>query len=119
VPLEGGWRVYSSGAGIAVRLVHECFLGLRRGRAVLGVDPVVPQALDGLRVGSTLDGRAVRVVYRVARAGHGPTALTLNGHPLPMTRTANPYRTAGVTVPMAAVRERLSDGPNELVIDLG
>jgi cellobiose phosphorylase len=119
VPLEGGWRVYSSGAGIAVRLVHECFLGLRRGRAVLGVDPVVPKALDGLRVGSTLDGRAVRVVYRVARAGHGPTALTLNGHPLPMTRTANPYRTAGVTVPMAAVRERLSDGPNELVIDLG
>jgi len=119
VPLEGGWRVYSSGAGIAVRIVHECLLGLRRGRTVLGVDPVVPKALDGLSATLTLAGRDVRVVYRVAAAGHGPTALVLNGHPLPLTRTTNPYRTAGVTVPMAAVRERLRDGPNELVIDLG
>jgi cellobiose phosphorylase len=119
VPLEGGWRVYSSGAGIAVRIVHECFLGLRRGRTLLGVDPVVPKALDGLRAGVTLTGRDVRVLYRVAAAGHGPTALVLNGHPLPMTRTTNTYRTAGVTVPMATVRERLRDRPNELVIDLG
>jgi cellobiose phosphorylase len=119
VPVEGGWRVYSSGAGIAVRLVQECFLGLRRGRAVLGIDPVVPKALDGLRADTALDGRPVRVVYRVAAAGHGPTGLTLNGDPLPMTRARNPYRTAGVTVPMAIVRERLDERGNELVIDLG
>ena len=31
-PSKGSWRVYSSGAGIAVRLIHECFLGLRRVR---------------------------------------------------------------------------------------
>jgi hypothetical protein len=43
----------------------------------------------------------------------------LNGHPLPWTRTTNPYRTAGVDVPMAAVHERLVEGANELVIDLG
>jgi hypothetical protein len=36
-----------------------------------------------------------------------------------MTRATNPYRTAGVTVPMAVVRERLADGANELVVDLG
>jgi cellobiose phosphorylase len=119
VPLEGGWRVYSSGAGIAVRVVHECFLGLRRGRTLLGVDPVLPKALDGLSAAVTLTGREVRLVYRVAAVGHGPRALVLNGHALPVTRTTNPYRTAGVTVPMAAVRERLRDGPNELVIDLG
>jgi cellobiose phosphorylase len=119
VACEGGWRVYSSGAGIAVRLVHECFLGLRRGRSMLGIDPVVPKGLDGLRADTTLEGRALSVVYRIAAAGHGPTALTLNGQPLPMTRTTNPYRTAGVTVPMAAVRERLREGPNELSIDLG
>jgi cellobiose phosphorylase len=118
VPLEGGWRVYSSGAGIAVRVIHECFLGLRRGRSVLGVDPVIPKALDGLRAGVVLDGRTVHVRYRIAAAGHGPTALALNGHALPMTRAANPYRSAGVTVPMAAVRERLVEGVNELVIDL-
>jgi cellobiose phosphorylase len=119
VPLEGGWRVYSSGAGIAVRLVHECFLGLRRGRSALGVDPVIPKALDGLRADVALGGRAVRVRYRVAAAGHGPTRVSLNGHALPTTRTSNPYRTAGVTVPMAAVHTHLTDASNELVVDLG
>jgi len=119
VPFEGGWRVYSSGAGIAVRVIYECFLGLRRGRALLGIDPVMPKALDGLRAEVTLGGRGVRVRYRIAAAGHGPTAVALNGDALPMTRTTNPYRTAGVTVPMAAVRERLRDGENELIVDLG
>jgi hypothetical protein len=35
-----------------------------------------------------------------------------------MTREANPYRTAGVTLPMAALREHLGDGVNELVVEL-
>ncbi len=118
VPLEGGWRVYSSGAGIAVRLIHQRFLGLSRGRSLLGIDPVIPKGLDGLRARVEIDGRAVDIVYRVAAAGRGPTALTLNGHTLPMTRLANPYRTAGVAVPMAAVREHLTDAENELQIDL-
>src|SRR6185312_9955909 len=30
VPLEGGWRVYSSGPGLFLRLVVENLLGLRR-----------------------------------------------------------------------------------------
>jgi cellobiose phosphorylase len=119
VPLEGGWRIYSSGPGIAVRVIHQCLLGLRRGRSMLGVDPVIPKTLDGLRAEVALAGRMVRVRYRIAAAGHGPTALVLNGHALPMTRAVNPYRTAGVTVPMAAVRQRLVQGANELVIDLG
>jgi cellobiose phosphorylase len=119
VPLEGGWRVYSSGAGIAVRVIHECFLGLRRGRSALGLDPVIPKALDGLRVEVMLGGSPVRVRYRIAAAGHGPTAVVLNGHALPMARMANPYRTAGVKIPMAAVHERLVEEANELVIDLG
>ena len=42
VPLEGGWRVYSSGAGIGVRLIMQCFLGLRLERGRLVIDPVIP-----------------------------------------------------------------------------
>ena len=30
VPLDGGWRIYSSGAGISIRLILCCFLGLRQ-----------------------------------------------------------------------------------------
>jgi hypothetical protein len=57
------------------------------------------------------------VFYRIAAKGRGPTAVTLNGRALPMTRLTNPYRTAGVTVPMDAVRERLGR-TNILHIDL-
>src|SRR5262249_6637289 len=49
VALEAGWRVYSSGPGIFVRLVRECLLGLRLGRSRLVIDPVLPRGLDGLR----------------------------------------------------------------------
>ncbi len=56
VPVEGGWRVYSSGAGIAFRLIHECLLGLRRGASTLTIDPVIPRALDGLPSTSSWPG---------------------------------------------------------------
>ena len=48
-PLDGGWRIYSSGAGIGVSLIIRCFLGLRPEQAVLAVDPVMPAHLDGLQ----------------------------------------------------------------------
>jgi 1,2-beta-oligoglucan phosphorylase len=118
-PFEGGWRIYSSGAGVAVRLVHEGLLGLRRRRSALGVDPVIPKALDGLCAVVQLAGRAVRVRYRIAALGFGPQAVALNGTPLPITRMPNPYRSGGVVIPMDALRERLCEGANELVVDLG
>jgi cellobiose phosphorylase len=119
VPLEGGWRVYSSGAGIALRLIHECLLGIRRRKSVLVLDPVIPKALDGLRAEVELAGRRVTVVYRSAQMGYGPTAIALNGTPLPFEREANPYRTGGVAVAMAAVSERLTGAANTLQIQLG
>jgi len=118
LPLEGGWRVYSSGAGIAFRLVHQCLLGLRRARSTLGIDPVIPKTLDGLSADVRLEGRNVRVRYRVAARGYGPRTVSLNGHPLPTTRTANPYRTGGVTVPIDVLRQHLGEGANELVVEL-
>jgi cellobiose phosphorylase len=118
IPLEGGWRVYSSGAGIALRLVHECLLGIRRRKSTLVLDPVIPKALDGLRADVELAGKQVSVVYRTEMLGYGPTAVTLNGMPLPFDREANPYRAGGVEVSMAAVRERLTGAANTLQIRL-
>lgn len=119
VPLEGGWRIYSSGAGIAMRLIYQCFLGLRRERSALIIDPVIPAALDGLHAESELAGRTVRSIYRVNGAGYGPTDITLNGQTLSFTRETNPYRTGGVKVPMAEVLEQLTNGTNELRVCLG
>jgi cellobiose phosphorylase len=119
VPLEGGWRVYSSGAGIAFRLIHECFLGLRRGASLLGIDPVIPPALDGLEADVDLDGRPLRVRYRIATRGVGPLRVAANGRDLPLTAGSNPYRPPGVTVAMAELRALLGRTDDELLVELG
>ena len=58
IPYEGGWRVYSSGAGIALRLINECLLGIRRRKSTLVLDPMIPKSLDGLRAEVDLAGQA-------------------------------------------------------------
>jgi CRISPR-associated protein Csx3 len=125
VDFEGGWRVYSSGPGIAVRLVRERLLGLRLRRSELGIDPVLPGRLDGLRADLEIEGRMVAVTWRVGPRGHGPRALVLNGDALPFTREPNPYREGGARIAMDVVRARLRDaagtldGGNRLQIELG
>lgn len=119
VAVEGGWRVYSSGAGIFVRLVRERLLGLRLRRASLGVDPVLPRALDGLRAVTDLEGHRVAVHYRAGTRGFGPRSIVLNGVPLPFAREPNPYREGGGVVAMDEVRTRLREGANELRIEVG
>ncbi|GAB2594814.1 hypothetical protein GCM10027034_30150 [Ramlibacter solisilvae] len=115
VDVEGGWRVYSSGAGIAVRLVRECLLGLRLQRSALCIDPVLPRALDGLVARVQLQGRAVTVRYRVGALGHGPKALACNGQPLAIEREPHPYRTGGALVPM----DVLQGGDNVIEVEVG
>jgi len=118
IGVEGGWRVYSSGAGIAVRLVRERLLGLRLRRSSIGVDPVMSRALDGLRARVDIGGRSVEVRYRVGPRGNGPQSLACNGTPLPFTRESNPHREGGAVVAMEPFRKTLRDDGNELVIEL-
>ena len=119
VTLEGGWRIYSSGAGITMRLILQHFLGLRREKSVCIIDPVMPAALDGLQAEVEVAGRQVQIVYRIGAAGYGPTSITLNGTALSFTREINPYRLGGAEVPMAEILAQLSASPNELVVRLG
>jgi cellobiose phosphorylase len=115
VEVEGGWRVYSSGAGIAVRLVRECLLGLRLRHASLGLDPVLPRALDGLQARVALPGRMLTLHCRVGPLGHGPVAVRCNGRAVAFEREPNPYRTGGVVLPLESLRE----GDNHIEIELG
>jgi 1,2-beta-oligoglucan phosphorylase len=119
IPLDGGWRIYSSGAGIGMSLILRCFLGLRREHAVLVVDPVIPASLDGLRAELEMAGHAFEVTYRIAGAGCGTTAVQLNGVNLPFSRGETFYRIGAAEVPMEAVLERLTDGVNRLRIQVG
>jgi cellobiose phosphorylase len=103
VPLEGGWRVYSSGAGIALGLVQRCLLGLRPRADACVIDPVIAPSLGSLSARTTLAGRAVDVAIEAGRRGHGPAWIELNGHPLPFTAEAHTYRPGGARIDWSAM----------------
>jgi cellobiose phosphorylase len=119
IPLDGGWRVYSSGAGIALGLIVRRFLGLSCEAAVLSIDPVIPAALDGLTIETALLGRPVQVRYRIGANGCGVKGIEVNGTRLPFETRANPHRPGAAAVPTSAVLERLNESHNALTIDLG
>lgn len=119
VPLDGGWRVYSSGAGIALGLILRRFVGLSVEWDRLSIDPVIPPALDGMRVDTRLFGRPLEVRYAVRGAGSGVSKLVLNDRPLAFTSGANPHRRGAALVDRALLAERLQEQGNLLNIDVG
>jgi len=119
VPLDGGWRVYSSGAGICVRLIIQNFLGLRWETSQLVIDPIIPRALDGLRAELRLGDRNFDVTYCIQQAGCGPMAIQLNGVELPFTRQDNPYRTGAACISAGTLRQYATDAVNRIKIYLG
>jgi cellobiose phosphorylase len=116
VALDGGWRVYSSGPGIAIGLIVGSFLGLRRQARCLVVDPVMPAALHGLTAQLPLGDCMLHVVYHLGPQGCGPMWLELDGTPLPFVRGTNPYRTGAAEVDMVALRARLTGPTHTLVV---
>jgi cellobiose phosphorylase len=121
VALDGGWRVYSSGPGIALALVVTSLLGLRREGSVLVLDPVIAPELDGLRAQVSALGRRIELEYRVGRHGYAPQVVSLNGRRLGFDRIENPYRAGGAAVPLdewRAARLR-GDAPDVLRVELG
>jgi len=111
VALEGGWRVYSSGAGIGLGLVMRQFLGLRPQAAGMVFDPVMPTALDGLQLEVQLGEQRLALQYRVGAAGHGVQQVLLNGESLSFMRMANPYRCGAARVPLADWQQALARTP--------
>jgi cellobiose phosphorylase len=119
IALDGGWRVYSSGAGIAVSLIVRRFLGLNPHSQHLSLDPVMPAALDGLRVQTAVAGRSVEVHYRIGAAGCGVRSVELNGQALEFTRVSNPHRLGAAQVAMSAFNAALKEEQNSLQITIG
>ncbi len=119
IALDGGWRVYSSGAGIALGLIIRRFLGVSPEARHLRVDPVIPTTLDGLRVETTLLGRPVTLSYQIKGAGCGVNSITLNETTLPFDTEPNPHRRGAALIATAAVAERLQARDNILRIDIG
>ncbi len=117
IALEGGWRVYSSGAGILFGLVVRHLFGLRLEADALVVDPVLPASLDGTRLRATLFGSEVEIVYRVQGTGFGVGALSLDDRALPFAEIPNPYRHGAAEVKLQDLA--LGAGPHRMVVRVG
>jgi cellobiose phosphorylase len=119
VALDGGWRVYSSGPGIALSLIVTSLLGVRREGSALVIDPVIAPELSGLRAEVPIMGRRVRVEYQVDRLGYSPQVLVLNGRRLGFSRVDNPYRAGGGAIPLEGWAALLRpDAPDVLRVEL-
>jgi len=117
VALEGGWRIYSSGAGIAVSLVLRSLLGLRSEAGEVHIDPVIPARFDGLSLKRHWLQHDFEIHYHLGPQGHGVEQLTLNGQPLEFGRAANRYRTGAAVLERAAFLGLLLPGLNRLEIE--
>ncbi|EYT48720.1 hypothetical protein [Brachybacterium muris] len=101
---EAGWRVYSSGPGLLLRLVTEDVLGVRRRGARVEIDPVLPPSIDGLQASIPFAGGTVEVTYRVGRAGCGVRQVLVDGQEAAGEPLSAAYREAGVALDVAAIR---------------
>ncbi|WP_461104670.1 GH36-type glycosyl hydrolase domain-containing protein [Tessaracoccus terricola] len=114
---EGGWRVYSSGPGLVLRLVTEGFLGMRGTRDGVVMDPVLPAG--ALEATVYLDGVRVDVRYDVTAPGHGVTAIEADGVPVPTEPAPRRYRPGGVRIPATAWQDLVCDGEVTLRVRVG
>ncbi|WP_158600591.1 GH36-type glycosyl hydrolase domain-containing protein [Tessaracoccus antarcticus] len=105
---EGGWRVYSSGPGLVLRLVSEGFLGLRWRAGDVVVDPVLPHSLHGLVATLVLGGTRVRVRYRVAGSGTRVRSVRINGVEVPTVGEPARYRAGGARIAASDWQDALS-----------
>ncbi|MFA9263047.1 MAG: hypothetical protein ACEQSB_06930, partial [Undibacterium sp.] len=118
VTLEGGWRVYSSGAGIGVRLIMQCFLGLRWESASIVIDPIIPATLSGLEVSLRLGGHPIHVIYHIKANGRGVSSAVLNGAKLDFIREENPYRLGAVRIDTEIFKSHLTAEGDVLVLEI-
>jgi cellobiose phosphorylase len=129
VPLEGGWRIYSSGPGLVLRLVTEVLLGFRTRADRIEVDPVLPPGSE-LVAHLPVRGRPAVVRFTAGPLGHGVRRISVGGHDLELAPLTNPYREPGVAVAATALlgrgtadvssrteRTEHSDRPLEIVVE--
>ena len=119
MPLDGGWRVYSSGAGIALGLIVRRFLGLSIEARALALDPVIPASLSGLRVRLSLFGKAVELTYEIKGAGCGVTGVSVNGRDVSLSHDVNPYRTGAARIERDQLSRLLDQPKNDILVRVG
>ncbi|MCW7487334.1 GH36-type glycosyl hydrolase domain-containing protein [Leptospira meyeri] len=118
IPLEGGWRVYSSGPGIYIKLVYECLFGIRVFSDALELDPILPKGLDGMEWDVRCQEKDLKIVYRVESENASIESAQVNGKLIPFQRMENRYRRGGFRLPFKDLELNLKKDHNQLILTL-
>jgi cellobiose phosphorylase len=111
VPVDGGWRIYSSGPGIYTSLVLRQLFGLRRRFEQVVFDPILPPELSE----ACLQTLTTSWKFHLPVSGQ-IKRITVNDKEMPLQRNAHPYRAGVVTTPVAVFNSALHPGPNVVEI---
>ncbi|WP_244310092.1 GH36-type glycosyl hydrolase domain-containing protein [Leptospira mtsangambouensis] len=118
IPLEGGWRVYSSGPGIYIKLVYECLFGIRVFFDALEIDPILPKGLDGFEWDVRFLEKDLKIIYRVESENASIESVDMNGKPIAFQREANRYRRGCIRVKFRDLELNLKNDHNQLILTL-
>jgi 1,2-beta-oligoglucan phosphorylase len=119
VPVDGGWRIYSSGPGIYTYLVIRHLFGIRRHFDFMEFDPILPGEFDGISCELPYKGHRVRYQFSVSGNGEPVKRLAINGVEITsFTRGESPYRTGGIRIPKAEFESRIGLAENVVQIEL-
>ncbi|MFB1051008.1 GH36-type glycosyl hydrolase domain-containing protein [Paraliobacillus sp. JSM ZJ581] len=113
VKVKGGWRIYSSGPGIYMNQLISNGLGIRpKGGGVI-IDPVLPDAFDGLEFHFQINNMPVTFIYHL---GNNDCRVSINGKQIQAKRTENRYRQTGVYISKEQLESNLDKQRNVIEI---
>jgi cellobiose phosphorylase len=106
VDVAGGWRIYSSGPGIVLRVLVQDLLGVRLHGDEVVLDPLLPEGSDRTKftIAVAEDGPALAVeVQRDPSAVPGSVRVTVDDRAVETRPVTGAYRDRGVAVPASAL----------------
>lgn len=118
IKLEGGWRVYSSGPGIFVKLYIESFLGIKQFYDGIEFDPCLPLELNGLQIKMKILDKEVTLTYQIEKNDSSLESIVLNDVPIEFERAKNKYRIGGGKIFYGSIANSLLDTQNQLRLEL-
>jgi cellobiose phosphorylase len=120
VPIDGGWRIYSSGPGIYARIVMQHLLGIRRHYEWIEFDPMLSRSLDGLTCEMTEPGgdRRLRYQFKVRdRAGVACRVMVNGRTPSSLEPIPHAYRPGGTRCKRRSFQDLLTSQLNRIEIE--
>ncbi|QQE12556.1 hypothetical protein JD969_03555 [Planctomycetota bacterium] len=115
IEVKGGWRLYSSGPGIFVRIVIENMLGITRHYGNLVIDPIMTKQMSGTTCDITILGKKFSIQYYKTNQKY--MTVVINGNNAPAVPMHNkPYREGGIMIEKQTIDQFANQTINTMII---